>query len=120
MAQLALTVADRGILGSLRHLTLEAAVGAGGIPLGCRGDHPDLSHLTYLSIHPDIALCVNFLRYLAALRMAGLAVCPCLQRWLEDWAAQRTGAMFVLWFGDVEDEQHGFLQQGDFFVGIAI
>lgn len=117
--QLALMVADRAVLGSLRHLTLEAA-GGQGIPLGCRGQHPDLSHLAHLSIHPNIALCVNFLRYLASLRACGLAVCGCLQRSLEEWAAQRTGAMFVLWFGNVEDEQHGFLHHGDFIVEIEV
>ncbi len=118
-AQLALMVADRGVLGSLRRLTLEAA-GGQGIPLGCRGQHPDLSHLAHLSIHPDIALCVNFLRYLASLRARGLAVCPCLQQALEDWATQRSGAMFVLWFGAVEDDQHGFLQHGDFVIEIEV
>jgi hypothetical protein len=76
-AQLAFLVADRGVLGALR--TLRLASGAKQcIPLGCRGQHPDLSHLRELSIGPGIALCVNFLAYLSGLRVAGLRVCATL------------------------------------------
>ena len=66
------------MLGNLRSLTLESAGAKQCIPLGCRGQHPDLSHLKHLSIGPDIALCVNFLAYLSGLRAAGLGVCRSL------------------------------------------
>ena len=75
--QLAFLVADRSVLGGLRHLSLDSGAKQ-CIPLGCRGQHPDLSHLTHLSIGPDIALCVNFLGYLAGLRARGLTVCKSL------------------------------------------
>ena len=76
-AQLAFLVADRSVLGGLRQLSL-ASGARQCIPLGCRGQHPDLSHLTHLSIGPDIALCVNFLAYLSGLRARGLTVCRSL------------------------------------------
>lgn len=37
---------------------------------------------------------------------------------LDEYAAQRTGAMFVLWFGAVEEEQHGFLELGELVLDI--
>lgn len=39
---------------------------------------------------------------------------------LDEYAAQRTGAMFVLWFGAVEEEQHGFLELGELILDIEI
>lgn len=81
-AQMALVAADRGMLPCLKKLTLEVA-GEQTIPLGCRGRHPDLSHLASLSISPHIALCVNFLRYLSSLRSDGVAMCPRLVGALE-------------------------------------
>jgi hypothetical protein len=117
LAQTTLLVADCETLPCLRSLTLETA-GAQCIPLGCRGRHPDLSHLAHLSISPHIALCVNFLRYLAALRGAGLGVCPRLVAALEDYAARRS--VLALWFGGVEEDQHGFLEHGELVLEIEI
>jgi hypothetical protein len=39
---------------------------------------------------------------------------------LDEYAAQRRGAMFVLWFGAVEEEQHGFLEHGDIILDIHL
>ena len=104
----------------------------GGRPGVCKGSAPSgellstRTCLLLLALSQAAQLSGHSLPALPGARAAGRCTVPearmraARAQVLDEYAAQRRGAMFVLWFGAVDEEQHGFLEHGDIILDIHL